>query len=253
MKKQIISLYEKGLSAYQIMDKLNISSKFKVYKVLKDNNLTRDYKECRHPGIDSNYFSKIDSDTKAYMVGFIFADGCVRKNRPGITIAQHPKDLYILEEFKKILELTTKIQITKQPLAVLYVNNKQMREDLMKVGCLPQKSKNGGKPIIPKKFRYAFIRGLFDGDGSIYSRKKPYLRFVFDICGHIDVISWCHKELKLTTKITKHSSIVRLEINSLKQIKEVYKYLYRKNCIHLKRKEQIFKQACAAYESKQIG
>jgi hypothetical protein len=253
MDKKIISLYKQGLSGYQIMDKLNISSKFIVYKILKDNNLTRDYEECRHPGLNSDYFSKVDSDEKAYIVGFIFADGCIRKTRPGFTIAQHPDDLYILQQIQTLLGTTTKIQISKQPLAVLYVNNKKMRNDLIRLGCLPQKSLNGGIPKIPKKFRYAFIRGVFDGDGSIYSRKKPHLRFVFDICGHHDVISWCHKELKLTTKITKHGNTVRLEVNSLKQFNQLYKYLYRKNCIHLKRKKLIFEQACAAYENKQIG
>jgi hypothetical protein len=254
MKNKIKILYKSGLSAYQIMQKLHIASKELVYNVIHEEKLTRDYEECRHPGLNSRYFKNIDTEEKAYILGLIFADGCVRKNRPGMTLALHPNDLYMLRRIKDILGTKAKIQISKQPLAVYYINNKQMRLDVIAKGCLPQKSLRGGKPKnIPIKYTHHFIRGIFDGDGSIYIRKVPHLRYCFDISGNIDVVSWCHKRLKLYTKITKHRSIFRLETTNLIEVVRIFNYLYKDSTIFLKRKKALFEKACAALDRKIKG
>ncbi len=50
---------------------------------------------------NENYFETIDSEDKAYFLGFIFADGCVtndsKKYRYQLTLKLHSKDVGILE------------------------------------------------------------------------------------------------------------------------------------------------------------
>ena len=251
MNKKIIQLYKQGLSAYQIMDRLKISSKFFVYNVLKKADIIRDYINCRHPNVNSGYFDKIDTHEKAYWLGFIFADGCVRDKRSGFTLAQHPKDIYVLQELAKVLNVKTKIGVNKQPLATLYVNNVQLKKALIHKGCVPRKSLILKPPLhLPKKFRMTFILGLFDGDGSIYIRKRPFLRFCFDICGAKSLINWCKEVLQLPGKVTKHRSIYRIETTNLDAINRLYFLLYKNSKFNLKRKQDIFKQACAVHNRK---
>jgi hypothetical protein len=249
MEKQIIYLYATGMSGYKIMKTLNISSKIYVYSILKKYKVTRPYLTCHHPNTNDSYFSKINTDEKAYWLGFLFADGCVRKNNNGISIAVHPKDIELLIRLKTILNLSNKIQLRPQPLAVLQFENKKIHEDLIKHGCVPKKSLVLNAPNINDRFSMSFIRGYFDGDGTIYKRANGK-RYGFGIVGTQKLLFWINEKLKINNKLTSHKTVFVLATTDLSKLLEIYKKLYTKKCFCLQRKKKLFKEACAVSNRK---
>lgn len=130
-----------------------------------------------HPR-NSNYFEVIDSQDKAYWLGIMYSDGCVsqRKNG-GYRVGLGMTDLEHVEKLKNILGAhNNKITVTypqgfENALPFYQVNfyDDKMAEDLIKHGCVPRKSTQlTCLPNIPNEFMYDFLRGFFDGDGSLW-------------------------------------------------------------------------------------
>lgn len=131
----------------------------------------------QHP----DYFNVIDSYSKAYILGFIAADGALVKssNRNSIylTITIKYEDKAILEFIKTEMGLSHKLlEINKiggfgKPVhhIRLCFANQQISHDLQNLGITTKKSLTMTNIIknIPEQFRGAFIIGYFDGDGSI--------------------------------------------------------------------------------------
>ena len=99
---------------------------------------------------NENYFSRIDSEKKAYFLGFLFADGCVRqryrpdRNKPlySLILKLHKKDIDILRKLLIALG-NSNIPIVKEKGTNCYkitVNSKTLCEDLISHGCVPRKS-----------------------------------------------------------------------------------------------------------------
>lgn len=62
------------------------------------------HKDRRHYDIDENFFEEINTEEKAYWLGFILADGCLKKNSNQLSINLSIKDFNHLEKFKKNLK-----------------------------------------------------------------------------------------------------------------------------------------------------
>lgn len=186
--KKILKLYADGKSGYEVMNELgiDINKKNEVYSIIKKAGLTRSYRECHQPNFNRNFFSEIDSHEKAYLLGFLYADGCVHSHNMGISLALHKKDKEILEYFQKFLNLdATPSQVKGKNTLRLEWQSVIMKQDLIKRGCVPKKSLILTPPTLKEDLRSHFIRGYFDGDGSIYKRFRngKISRFCIEICG----------------------------------------------------------------------
>lgn len=137
-------------------------------------------------------FKIIDTEEKAYFLGLMYADGSIskitRKNsnyikyQVQISLIDENliKDLHKLFSFFNIQEFDFgkyKSNWSKQ--FALRKANKLLFDDLLNQGILQRKSKENKKnlkfPKIPQKFVSHFIRGYFDGDGSINISKKDLI------------------------------------------------------------------------------
>lgn len=74
-----------------------IYNTFEFYGLNKKDNIKRKYV------LNENYFEKIDTQNKAYFLGFIYADGCVNEIKHTLTITLKKEDEYILQDFLKEL------------------------------------------------------------------------------------------------------------------------------------------------------
>lgn len=133
--------------------------------------------------LNENYFDVIDTEDKAYFLGFLFADGCISKSQWNylIVLSLQEGDKYILEHFNKQLDSSYPLRRqsprkpTRQAQFSLHLSSKKLFERLNDLGCVPKKSLILKFPerIISNHLISHFIRGYFDGDGSIFIYKRP--------------------------------------------------------------------------------
>jgi len=140
--------------------------------------------QVRKYDIDEKYFEKINRQDKAYLYGFILTDGNIStKKVKRIIIKISDKDDQILKTFKKYLKTKVPIGYQKERIsryknynvksgaaASLTMGSSKMVDDIIKLGLKPAKTKNVNFPsnkIIPHKFMNHFIRGVYDGDGTV--------------------------------------------------------------------------------------
>ena len=125
------------------------------------------------------------SSNLAYAVGLLATDGCL--SPPGHLIDLTSKDREQLENFRHCigvdLKITKKYSGGREYLRIQF-KNVLFYSFLISIGLTPAKSKTLSKLAIPEKYFFHFLRGVFDGDGSIYSYWDPRWRssFMFYLC-----------------------------------------------------------------------
>lgn len=241
-----------------------------IYNGIKKFNLNYNYTYGRIHSINEDYFKTIDTEEKAYWLGFIMADGTVIKTNQKMTsynrlkLALKLEDEYHLEKFKQCINTTTEIKhytiksetsnCSKNKYTYCYINCDSIKiaNDLINLGCIPNKTDKCFIPNIPQNLIRHFVRGYFDGDGCISVYKDTNtkkLRGEFSITSNsnilIDIqkilIDNCNvKETKLHTyKRTKKAASLRY--GGKNQIRRIYEYLYKDSTIYLNRKYNNFK------------
>lgn len=116
------------------------------------------------------------SPAMAYVLGIIYTDGCLVKcgrsaTYSRLTIGQ--KEPELLEKVLALMGSNAKIVFTPArgiagALHTIQINNRDISRDLQTLGLTPNKSLTLQFPEIPSEFVRHFIRGCWDGDGSVY-------------------------------------------------------------------------------------
>lgn len=167
MINKIIELREKGIGVTEIAQRLKINRNSVTTNLKK-----LGYDTSRNPLI-KNIFETIDTEEKAYWLGFLYADGYVGKNNC-IEVSLAPKDKEHLEKLKKFVNTNTKVK-NEDNRSRLWFCSKQMAEDLAKLGCVNNKSLILTFPNskqVPDNLLRHFLRGYVDGDGCLCFTKK---------------------------------------------------------------------------------
>ena len=138
--------------------------------------------------LNINYFDNINSEEKAYFLGFLYADGHNQKTKGTVRLILSKKDDNILKKFAYLVETNNPIKYNvitikgkKYDSAGLYMNSVHMCKKLESYGMTQKKSLTVEFPYINNKYLHHFIRGYFDGDGSITINKKGQPKI--SICG----------------------------------------------------------------------
>lgn len=117
---------------------------------------------------NESFFEKIDSEIKAYLLGWVAGDGCLKKD--GLYLSVHKKDVEICELFLKHLSPQSKIKYRNYDnTANIVINSVQIVRDLcdhLQVD-IGKKSDKITLPKMSDNLTWAFIRGLIDSDGTI--------------------------------------------------------------------------------------
>jgi DNA-binding transcriptional regulator WhiA len=125
--------------------------------------------------INSDFFEEINTEAKAYCLGFLCADGYLSTGNRGISIALSEQDSSFLYYLKNSIDSNAPISIKKPnpkyfkrtEQFVLGLHSKKLCNDLISLGFQDMKKGNIGIPNISTEFHRHFLRGLMDGDGSI--------------------------------------------------------------------------------------
>lgn len=128
--------------------------------------------------INQDYF-KTWSSNMAYILGLWFADGCIYKGKI-FDITLHNKDKYILKQVAKELEFEGNLyDYVDRQAARINFSCVVIYNDIVSLGGCENKSMVVEFPKVPNEFLPDFIRGYFDGDGSIMQIKGNRLNSAF--------------------------------------------------------------------------
>lgn len=187
---KVLELNVKGMSYSDIKKELNLSSIRGVQvhiarnKIPFINNTTKKSSLIKKHISKSDYFSIIDTQAKAYILGFTYADGCVyNEGRFGYCLSM--KDECILKFIRQEICPTalikvihyTKGALNRQPQGILRISDVLIVKDLVnKWGVVPNKTLNCKLvfPDLEESLMWSFICGLIDGDGSVRADKSKY-------------------------------------------------------------------------------
>lgn len=180
IKDKIFDMYVNERKSGSIITKELGIQRYLVYELIKEQGIARSNSEkSKKYFCNSHYFDTIDNEHKAYWMGFIAADGYIRSqakynNRAlGICLAQ--KDREHLEKFKVDIGATNPILDFEEKnfhtiTSRIIITDSNICNALEKHGVLEHKSLVLEFPTekeLPYEFINAFVRGYFDGDGSI--------------------------------------------------------------------------------------
>lgn len=193
-------------------------------------------------------FFKSWSAEMAYVLGLTYTDGNlhIRKSSSGyelgvLSFAQKEKEL--VEKFLKLMDCDAIIRFTEKrefqnttagELYYFSIGNNDIANDLKQLGVKPNKSLNMTFPEIPNDYLRHFIRGIFDGDGSVYLEANKSIRVKL-LSGSKDFISVLNEKLiengfsKKTinggTLSTPNAYFIRY--NSDAEVLMFYEYLFK--------------------------
>lgn len=136
------------------------------------------FERFEYDDIDESFF-KSWTPAMAWVLGLIFTDGNFQ-NTPGrgLRISIHSMDLEMLEKMRALLKSSREIKIKPQSydkskhIYRFEFYREEMRKDLASLGLTERKSLTMQFPNVPDQFVRHFIRGCWDGDGSVYLEKE---------------------------------------------------------------------------------
>lgn len=179
--EQAVKEHINGALMKDVCAKYNISNAT-IYKYMKKHGIEYKNGHGRKYHCDESFFHVIDTEAKAYWLGFIYGDGCVAYSDKSCTapnrlqINLSSRDRCQLEDFNHdisgdfpITDYIPKGSYAQNPMSRLNINSIEMCKDLISHGCIPNKTRQLSFPYssVPEHFYCHFIRGFFDADGCI--------------------------------------------------------------------------------------
>lgn len=183
-EKDIIASYQNGESSVSIGRRYGTNHK-PILKVLHRNNVEiSQSKMVRKYNVNENYFDVIDTQEKAYILGLLYSDGSNNPDKSTISISLQEEDVDLLEQVRSSLGSDKTLEYVdysrKNDFGYKYKNqyrllvfSKHICESLSSLGVVKNKSLKTTFPkFLDESLIPHFIRGVYDGDGSIYMQCK---------------------------------------------------------------------------------
>ena len=227
-----------------------LAAKYELDRGILAKNLKQDgiqiTNKQNQPRMNQFFFDTIDTEEKAYWLGFLYADGAIGSSDTGIELSLKSSDSLHLEKFIRSLGFTTKKIFKDNIRCRVSFRNKHMHDSLIKLGCTPRKSLTLTFPSneqVPAHLIKHFVRGYIDGDGSVMiglNHKKERVVPRLSILGTKDFLTDLIKTMGWKLNYISHpSGAFQVEWSG----KYVFKYLedlYKNSSFYLDRKYQRF-------------
>lgn len=252
-------LYNKGKTQKEIFElfknKINCESTVWVY--LNKRGIKKRNTGSKSSVKNHNYFENIDTEEKAYFLGLFLADGSICHDNKNdkycvINLGLKQEDEYLIEKFAKEIGFTGKLyketldqekyikrkNFAKDGFTTIKFRSVKMSNDLLKYDITPHKSNRERiSENIPEKYLNHFIRGMFDGDGSVFI-SDGYLRVSYygshEICQQlIDLFGF-------KNKVYDKETISFISFQKKESVKKFYDFIYKDATIYMKRKKEKF-------------
>ena len=255
-EKEIIELSKtKSQKEIALIYKINIIA---IREILKNNGIKRKKSRLNmsHLALNINYFNQIDSPDKAYWLGYICADGCVKKSNNKVSLVS--KDLEVIEGFKEAIgaeHAITKSETFDKRTNKTYtgysiqIGNELFVANLINLGITSNKTDILKFPNIEEKYYSYFMAGLFDGDGCISIKGKYNHALTISLISTNEVLTFIKNYIlnKFNIKSKYYCKVTENKPNVWRMIlyADAFKFLnfiYSDNTFkyYLKRKHDIY-------------
>jgi len=241
---QMILAYNNGMNSREISKIFN-RNRGNLLKLFHDKNVIMrpSIGAIKHK-LNRNFFETIDTEAKAYWLGFITADGCIC--RKSLKIALNKKDEEHLKKFLIDLDSNYHIGDTKNNCKLLNITSIKMYKDLQNLGLTPNKSLTI-KPckMIPEYLLRHYWRGLIDGDGCIrcdyynIKRRVASINLVGSFWIVDGFIQYLSSKIKSKSKIKQINKIFCILYDGIYLTKQIVEILYKDANIFLDRKKKL--------------
>jgi hypothetical protein len=245
----------KRVSPYKCRNCCNKGKKRTLEYRLKSSLAHRKY------SLDESFFEKINTEEKAYWLGFLSGDGAITENKVRLRLAI--KDKLHLKKFKEAMKWAGKDYYHKDTDALeVYFRSLRMVTDLARCHVTSRKTFTVRFPDISESLERHFVRGVFDADGCINRAKRItrgkssqiYIFYGGEFCieGNKEFISAIQSRLvKLGLPITSINysgkSINRVRYGGINQLRKIHNYLYENATIFLERKKKLYEDILKNY------
>ncbi len=182
--QDMVMSYQRGETAQSIAKRYGTSHQVILPLLAKQGIVLRTSKEAhKKQTCDERYFQVIDTEEKAYWIGFLTADGCITKGKqsgdsPRVTINLGKQDYGHLVKFKQALQATQKISESEHSCSFT-IYSTEMVKDLAMHGILPRKTFSTKPVQIAPNLERHYWRGVIDGDGT-FSKNGGEMRLYGD-------------------------------------------------------------------------
>ena len=228
----------------------------KVKQILKENNIhIRTLREANssYYKINTSFFFE-ESEELAYLLGLIASDGNIHSTENRIEIELQESDSELLEKIRKIIDLERPIKYYEctngYKKSKLYFYSKEIKDKLAEYNLVPQKTYSDKFDFpykLNKKYWIDYIRGLFDGDGSI--KKGNSITFQIDssklsLLENIKQFLLENYNIDSSISSERKTNIIlyRLYIYGKEKNNKLYNILYKDKKIFLERKKEKFEK-----------
>lgn len=259
--QEIIKDYLDGMNVKELSEKYNICESVICRTIYRRQKLN---KRKRGLYVNSLFFETIDSEIKAYLLGFLYADGCIEKSSYRVCINIQESDIYVVNLFKQFLCPEAKIKkyhnskgaINRKPQVIIRISSKELVQSLSKINIKNNKTfdKDFSINFINDDLKIHFIRGFLDGDGWFTSKSSV------GFCGlNINLLKeiqmFLEKNnifLKITKSITKNGyDFYRLASDSKNESLKFGNFIYTNANYFLQRKFDNYNILLSQYRAKQ--
>ena len=244
----IMALYAEGRSTRDIGVMLGHGKSTVNAVIVRHGGEVRQKVSVEHPG----YFDVINTEEKAYWLGFLSADGCI------VATPAHPEGSHLAVH----LAMRDKGQLVKlkatlgarasvldgvcngfgkpTPRATLHVSSRRLIEALLALGVTPRKSATVKPWDGPAALMPHFWRGLFDGDGSM-AIKGLGLYTAF-LCGSEPCVrgfqAWAHDLCGTNATPYFKTGCWYVSISGRYQVPKLVRAMYENAPVSLDRKQE---------------
>lgn len=201
--------------------------------------------------INQQFFDVIDSEEKAYFLGLLFADGH-NNTKDGVVLIDLQKgDEMILQTFTDLLQPDKPIKFYENTYSIkgrfrMSIANRHISNKLLELGMVHNKSEKLKEVNnIPEHLIHHFVRGYFDGNGSIgiFGKVK---NVEFSICSTKEFLEYIQCILIKNCNLNKvkfgkrhknrESNSYHLKYTGKFSCQRIRDWLYKDSKIYLNRK-----------------
>jgi len=263
-KIEMANMYMNGASIRECVQMFNVH-KTTVLKWLKIQGVQiRPMKqERRIYSCDETAFDRSNAES-AYWFGFLLADGCIYKREGSsysLNVSISEQDKVHLEKLKAFLCADYPILEERKTQSVrLSIRSDTLCQRLIAKGCPPRKSLTLTYPYNGYFYRRHFIRGYFDGDGSIYVYEKAHCQTTVSFVGTYNFLEKLQEILVFEAGMNvnairkhSHSQAKYLSYTGRGNAQRFYDYLYAEDGPYLERKKAKLEYALSYHQRKSVA